>query len=31
MMEKFAKIEGQNGSVPTQLTHFPVQVYYIIY
>ena len=31
MMEKFTKMEGQNGSVPTQLTHFPVQMYYSIY
>jgi hypothetical protein len=31
MMEKFTKMEGQNGSVPAQLTHFPVQMYYIIY
>jgi hypothetical protein len=31
MMEKFTKMEGQNGNVPAQLTHFPVQMYYSIY
>jgi hypothetical protein len=31
MMEKFTKMECQNGNVPTQLTHFPVQMYYRIY